>query len=201
MPEHSEGNQRWNAQLEEFRQSNSYRELGGIDGEPIEIEWKISPGLTSLEILQKIQKDLQRGKSEKCISNSEQVTDYAKRFSRGHWSFLGPGDDEKWYGTLSYTPEGNDSIATEMVGHSKETGHPVFKGISALSRGILRRKGSRFSIHFNADSSNTDLLCRTIHSANQLSVHVAVSSWCEEFAQKTPNQQESTSEKFVAKEK
>ena len=41
---------------------------------------------------------------------------------------------------------------------------------------------------------------RMIHSANQLSIHGAVSSWSEEFAQKTPNQKESTSEKFVANE-
>ena len=43
---------------EEFLKSNSYRELLGIDGEPIEFEWNIFPRLTSLEILQKILKDL-----------------------------------------------------------------------------------------------------------------------------------------------
>ena len=40
------------------------RFLNGIDGEPIELEWNIFPGLTSLEILQKIQKDLQDQTSE-----------------------------------------------------------------------------------------------------------------------------------------
>ena len=34
-----------------------------------------------------------RGNSEQCISNSEQVKEYAKRFSRGHWTFLGPGSE------------------------------------------------------------------------------------------------------------
>ena len=58
VSEYSEANQRWKNQIEEFRQSNSCRELLGIDGEPIEFEWNIFPGLTSLEILQKIQKDL-----------------------------------------------------------------------------------------------------------------------------------------------
>ena len=58
MQERSEANQRWKSQLEEFRQSNSYKELLGTDGEPIEFEWNIFPGLTSLGILQKIQKDL-----------------------------------------------------------------------------------------------------------------------------------------------
>ena len=38
MQERSEANQRWKSQLEEFRQSNSYKELLGTDGEPIEFE-------------------------------------------------------------------------------------------------------------------------------------------------------------------
>ena len=57
--DHSEANRRWENQVEEFRQSNSFRELLGIDGETIEFEWRIFPGLSSLEILQKIQEDLQ----------------------------------------------------------------------------------------------------------------------------------------------
>ena len=59
MQEHSEANQRSKNQLEEFRQSHSYRDLFGIDGEPIQFEWKIFPRRTSLEIFRKIQKDLQ----------------------------------------------------------------------------------------------------------------------------------------------
>ena len=69
-----------------------------------------------------------------------------------------------------------------------------------MSRGILRRKNHSDTIHFNADASNTELLFRTIHSANQVSVHGAVSSWCKEFGQKIPHQKESTLEWFVAKE-
>ena len=43
-------------------------------------------------------------------------------------------------------------------------------------------------------------LFRTIHSANQLSICGAVSSWSEEFAQRTPKQKESASEKFARTE-
>ena len=50
----------------------------------------------------------------------------------------------------------------------------------ALSRGILRKKKNRDTIHFNADASNTELLFRLIHSVNQLSIYGAVSSWCEQ---------------------
>ena len=74
-----------------------------------------------------------KGHSEKCTSSSEQVKNYANSFSRGQWSFLGPGDEEKWYRTHTNKPERKwDSIATEMVGHFKETGHPVFTSMSAF---------------------------------------------------------------------
>ena len=53
MQEHSEANQRWKNQLEEFQQSNSYSGLLGFDGGPIEFEWNIFPGLTSLETFRK----------------------------------------------------------------------------------------------------------------------------------------------------
>ena len=34
------------------------------------------------------------GNSEVCIWNSERVSDYAKKFQRGYWSFLGLGEDK-----------------------------------------------------------------------------------------------------------
>ena len=58
----------------------------------------------------------------------------------------------------------------------------------------------RCTIHFNADSSNAELLFRTIHSANQVSIYGAVASWCEDLAQRIPGQNELIMEKSVAKE-
>ena len=49
---------RWEGQVEEFKMSASYKELLVIDGEPIEFEWNILPGFSSLQLLQKIQNDL-----------------------------------------------------------------------------------------------------------------------------------------------
>ena len=68
-----------------------------------------------------------------------------------------------------------------MVQRFKETGHLVFKSISASSRGVLQQKKGKTSIHFNGDSMNTELLFQTVHSANQLSVYGAVANWCYEF--------------------
>ena len=96
--------------MADFQLSASYEKLLGINGEPIEFEWNIFPGLTSLQILQRIQKHLgerniepenfgdriifismfndiewtRKGNEENCISNSEKVKMYAKRFSQGH---------------------------------------------------------------------------------------------------------------------
>ena len=57
----------------------------------------------------------------------------------------------------------------------------MFKGISALSRGILKTKKGKNTIHFNGDSTNTELLFQTVHYVNQLSIHGAVVNWCKQF--------------------
>ena len=63
------------------------------------------------------------------------------KFPQGHWTFLGSGSEEKWYGSSSYAQKGEwDSAANKMVQRFKETGHLVFESISALSRGILKLK-------------------------------------------------------------
>ena len=95
-----------------------------IDGEPIDFEWNILPGRTSLQILQGIQSDLQgrdieaeeigyciifmsmcndidwtvQGSEGNCISISDKVKTYAQRFSHQHWTFFALADGKKWYG-------------------------------------------------------------------------------------------------------
>ena len=60
-----------------------------------------------------------------------------------------------------------------------ESGHPVFRGTSPLSRGSLKSKGGgKVSIHFNAEPQTAELLFRTVISDNQLSIHGAVARWC-----------------------
>ena len=55
-----------------------------------------------------------------------------------YWTFLGLWDEKKCNEILLYTLEGKwDSKTAQMVERFKDTGHPVFKSISALSRGIL----------------------------------------------------------------
>ena len=62
-----------------------------------------------------------------------------------------------------------------------ESGHPVFRATSPLSRGTLKSKGGgKLSIHFCADGDTIETVLRAIISVNQLSIHGAVSDVCEE---------------------
>ena len=63
-----------------------------------------------------------------------------------------------------------------------ESGHPVFRATSPLSRGILKSKGGgELSIHYCADLETITTVFRTITSVNQLSLFGAVSEMCEEY--------------------
>ena len=75
------------------------------NGEPIAFEWKIFSGTTASELVQKIQKGLEgqridldkKGNEDSCIISSRKIKMYASRFIDGHWVFLGPGEESKWF--------------------------------------------------------------------------------------------------------
>ena len=47
-----------------------------------------------------------------CLANSTLVAAHAKKFSLGHWSFLGPGPETKWNATDTCKPGGEwDRVA------------------------------------------------------------------------------------------
>ena len=70
-----------------------------------------------------------------------------------------------------------------MVIKFRESGQPVFRATSPLSRGTLKSKGSgKLSIHFCADGDTIETVSRTINfSVNQLSIYGAVLDVCEEY--------------------
>ena len=108
---------------------------------------------------------------------------FAKRFPAGRWSFLGPGSETKWYSTDNERPGGEwNRVAELMMIKFRESGHPVFRSTSPLSRGTLKSKGGgKLSIHFCADGDTIETVFRTIISVNQLSIYGAVSDLCEEY--------------------
>ena len=89
----------------------------------------------------------------------------ATRFSPERWSFLGLGSEKKWFSTHESKPQGEwDRVAELMMIKFSESGYPVFRATSPLSRGTLKSKGGgKLSTHFCADEGG------------------AVSDLCEEY--------------------
>ena len=114
---------------------------------------------------------------DECLKNADNVKTFAGRFGIGQWSFIGPGSEKKWYSSEN-SPQGAwDNIAEQMLLDFAESGHPIFRATTPLSRGNLKSKGRRkLSIHFAADGDTSDQIYRIILSVNQLSVYGAVAA-------------------------
>ena len=93
-----------------------------------------------------------------CIANATLAAVFAKRFPAGRWSFLGRGSEKKWYYSYIDRPQGEwDRVAETMMIRIGESGHPVFRATSTLSRGTLKSKGvGKLSIHFCADGETIE---------------------------------------------
>ena len=176
MNENPQSNYAWEDRLTWFKSSSEYRALDTIDGEPMEFEWNIFPGFTTLQLVREVQEFLSKmsiqpedftgriifmsmfndiswgskDDEQECELSAQLVSIYARRFSPGKWSFLGPGSEKKWYSTHEYNPQGEwDRVAEQMMIKFAESGHPVFRATSPLSRGTLKSKGGgKLSIHF-----------------------------------------------------
>ena len=188
--------------------SPHYRALDKIDGEPVEFEWNIFPRFTTSQLCNKVQEFMSKmsiqpedytgriifmsmfndiswwskDNEQECELSAQLVSIYARRFSAGQWSFLGPGSEKKWYSTHEYKPEGEwDRVAEQMMVKFAESTHPVFRSTSPLSRGVLKSKGGgKLSIHFCADGETVETFFRTNISGNQLSIYEQVSDLCED---------------------
>ena len=112
-----------------------------------------------------------------------------EKFGIGQWSFIGPGSEKKWYSMEENSPQGIwDHIADEMLLEFAESGCPIFRVTTPLSRGQLKSKGKgKVSIHFSADQDTVDTIYRIILSVNQLSIYGAVAAICEEFVGQPDN--------------
>ena len=208
MSENPLSNIVWEHKLTWFKSSSQYSALDNwwwANG--IRVEY--FPGFTTLQLCNKVQEFLSKMTKEpeeftgriifmsmfndiswesndneqECESSAQLVSIYAKWFSPGRWSFLGPGSEKKWYSTHESKPQGEwDRVAELMMITFGESGHPVFRSTSPLSRGVLTSKGGgKLSIHFCADEGTIETVFRTIISVNQLSIYGAVSDLCEEY--------------------
>ena len=143
-----------------FKSSPQYRTLDTIDGEPMEFEWNIFPGFSTLQLCNKVQEFVSKmsqkpeeftariifmsmfndiswrsqDNEQECESDANFASIYARRFSLGRWSFLGPGSEKKWYSTYDSKPQKEwDRVDELMMIKFGESGHPVFRATSPLS--------------------------------------------------------------------
>ena len=72
-----------------------------------------------------------------------------KIFGAGQWSFIGPGSEKKWNCISEDSPQWEWDIMTErMLLEFAESGCPIFRATTPLSRGRLKSKGhGKLSIH------------------------------------------------------
>ena len=123
-----------------------------------------------------------KGNKEECLANARVVKVFARKFGVGQWSVVGPGSEKKCYSAENSPQGARDRIADEMLLDFAESGHPIFRATTPLSRGILKSKGrGKLPIHFTAEYPTIETVCRIIISANQLSIYGAVAATCEEF--------------------
>ena len=173
----------------------------------MEFEWNIFPRFTSLQLSQGVKdlllrlnetpehftgriifmsmfNDISRGSRDnkvECESNANLVSLYARRFGAGQRSFFGLGSEKKWYSMSEDSPQEWDKMAETMMLTFAESGHPVFRATSPLSRRVLKSKGGgKLSIHCCADLETIKTVFRTIISVNQFSLYGAVAEMCEE---------------------
>ena len=185
-----ESNEAWKKRIEWFTTDKSYRDYDGINGEPTVFEWNIFPGFTTLQLCGKVTDLLSRlgeapetftgrilfmsmfndiscdgkGNEEECVANSKVVSILAKKFGIGQWSFIGPGSEKKWYSMEENSPQGIwDHIADKMLLEFAESGCPIFRATTPLSRCNLKSKGhGKLSIHFTAEYPTIETIFRII---------------------------------------
>ena len=165
--QHPESNEAWKNRIAGVKSEKSYRDHDGINGEPTEFEWNIFPGFTTLQLCGKVNDLLsylgqtpetftgrilfmsmfndifcdRYDNKDECLKNANYVKTFAGRFGIGQWSFIGPGSEKKWYSSEN-SPQGAwDNIADEMLLEFAESGHPIFRATTPLSRGALESKG------------------------------------------------------------
>ena len=208
MNQNPTSNSAWEEKISWFKSSSQDRTLDTIDGEPMEFEWNIFPGFTTLQLSHKVHEfmikmsdpsqfkgrvifmsmfnDILWGSEDneqECNANADLVSIFAKRFTAGRWSFLGPGSEKKWYSTYTDRPQGEwDTVAELMISNSEkaDTQFPEQR-VHCPEETLQSKGGGELSVHFCADGGTIETVFRTIIFVNQSSIDGAVSDLCDEY--------------------
>ena len=199
-----ESNESWKKRIEWITSSESYRNFDGINGEPTEFEWNIFPGFDTLQLCGKINDLLSRlGETPANFTQRILFMSMCNDISCGTKDTM---NKNVWHTLKSYlcmqgslVQDNGHSLVpvlrksgtpTKRTVHKEpgtilelaESGCPIFRATTPLSRGQLKSKGhGNLSIHFAATQERIEAIFRIIVSANQLSLYGAVPEMCEEY--------------------
>ena len=95
---------------------------------------------------------------QECELSARLVSIYAKKVFTRKMVIPRTGSEKKWYSTRESKPQGEwDRVAELMMFKFGESGHPVFRSTSPLSREVLKSKGGgQLSIHLCADEGTIE---------------------------------------------
>ena len=98
--------------------------------------------------------------------NTSQILNvYARRFGKGHWSFIGPDSKRKYYSISEDSPQRIwDKIAERMLLEFVESECPIFRATIPLIRGQLKSKRrGKLSIQYAVDVETYKTVFRISH--------------------------------------
>ena len=154
----------------------------------MEFEWNIFPGFTTLHLSHKVQELLLRLSvtpekfAGRLIFMSIQrhlmgIYKQQERMRQILNSFLSMVVPRTWIRETVYSisEDSTQGETDQMMLTFVESGHPVIRVTSPMSRGVLKSKGGgKLSIHCYADFETIETVFRTIFSVNQLSLYGAI---------------------------
>ena len=94
-----------------------------------------------------------KGNDGICISNLQKGKTCAKICSQGHWTFLSPGGEKKWYGTLLCTPEGTWDPNGEAIQRYRSSSIQEYQRFESWD---LEKINNGDTTLINADASDTE---------------------------------------------
>ena len=205
----------WKKKINCCMNSRQYREMDRIDGEPMEFEWTLFPGFTTLQILVGDSENddwhdvrtwagprtnyLHGNVKRQCMVRNRKPRSLCCEFSfdcrlclkiRARTLFLGLGLEKKWYGTHIYKPNVEwDDVADIMMINFSESGRPVFSWIQCFGKRRLEEQRKRkivYTFQWQRRNRRRDSSYRYFPSIS--SVYEAVADTREKSArEKLPN--------------
>ena len=209
MLQNPESNEAWEQRLGWIKSSQSYRNFDRIDGEPTEFEWNIFPGFNTLQLSDQVKSLLYRlgetpenftgrilfmsmfndiscgtkDNEQECLANAQtRMLCMQEDLEKDNGQSLVLVLRKMVLYERGQSTRNLGQIAEKMLLEFAESGCPIFRATTPLSRGQLKSKGhGKLSIHFAAVQETIETIFRIIVSANQLSLYGAVAEMCEEY--------------------